>query len=90
MLPTAWQAVTYAECPAEGSLLVLGLGPIGDMACRIALHNNPGRTVIGVDLVPERLERARARGVITIDLNEAGDNLLEAVQSLTDAAALTR
>ena len=83
VLPTAWQAVTYAECPPEGSLLVLGLGPIGDMACRIALHNDPGRTVIGVDLVPERLERARARGVITIDLNEAGDNLLEAVQSLT-------
>ena len=84
VLPTAWQAVTYAEAPPEGSLLVLGLGPIGDMACRIALHNDPGRTVIGVDLVPERLERARARGVITIDLNEAGDNLLEAVQSLTD------
>ena len=42
VLPTAWQAVTYAECPADGTLLVLGLGPIGDMACRIALHNDPG------------------------------------------------
>ncbi|SEQ92373.1 zinc-dependent alcohol dehydrogenase [Microlunatus flavus] len=84
VLPTAWQAVTYAEAPPEGSLLVLGLGPIGDMACRIALHNDPGRTVIGVDLVPERLERARARGVTVIDLNEVGDNLLEAVQALTD------
>ena len=38
---------------ADGTLLVLGLGPIGDMACRIALHNDPGRKVIGVDLVPE-------------------------------------
>jgi threonine dehydrogenase-like Zn-dependent dehydrogenase len=84
VLPTAWQAVTYAEAPPEGSLLVLGLGPIGDMACRIALHNDPGRTVIGVDLVPERLERARARGVTTIDLNEVGDDLLQAVQDLTD------
>ncbi len=84
VLPTAWQAVAYAAAPPEGSLLVLGLGPIGDMACRIALHDNPGRTVIGVDLVPERLERARSRGVITIDLNEAGDHLLEAVQGLTD------
>ena len=84
VLPTAWQAVTYAECPADGTLLVLGLGPIGDMACRIALHNNPGRKVIGVDLVPERLARAKARGVEVIDLGEHGDDLLEVVQSMTD------
>ncbi|GAB2568039.1 zinc-dependent alcohol dehydrogenase [Microlunatus antarcticus] len=84
VLPTAWQAVTYAECPADGTLLVLGLGPIGDMACRIALHNNPGRKVIGVDLVPERLARAKARGVEVIDLDEHGDDLLEVVQSMTD------
>ncbi|GAA3576368.1 zinc-dependent alcohol dehydrogenase [Microlunatus spumicola] len=84
VLPTAWQAVTYAECPADGTLLVLGLGPIGDMACRIAMHNDPGRKVIGVDLVPERLARAKARGVEVIDLNEHGDDLLEVVQSMTD------
>jgi len=84
VLPTAWQAVTYAECPADGTLLVLGLGPIGDMACRIALHNDPGRKVIGVDLVPERLARAKARGVEVIDLNEHGDDLLEVVQSMTE------
>ena len=83
VLPTAWQAVTYADCPADGTLLVLGLGPIGDMACRIALHNDPGRTVIGVDLVPERLARAKARGVQVIDLNEHGDDLLEVVQGMT-------
>src|SRR3954470_1993112 len=53
VLPTAWQAVAYADAPDDGTLVVLGLGPIGDMACRIALHNEPGRTVIGVDLVPE-------------------------------------
>jgi threonine dehydrogenase-like Zn-dependent dehydrogenase len=28
--------VEYAGVPDGGSLLVLGLGPIGDMACRIA------------------------------------------------------
>ena len=83
VLPTAWQAVTYADCPADGTLVVLGLGPIGDMACRIALHNNPGRKVIGVDLVPERLARAKARGVEVIDLSEHGDDLLEVVQSMT-------
>ena len=34
VLPTAWQAVEYAAVPAGGSLAVLGLGPIGDMATR--------------------------------------------------------
>ena len=38
VLPTAWQAVEYAGVPDGGTLLVLGLGPIGDMAARIAIH----------------------------------------------------
>ena len=33
VLPTAWQAVEYLAVPDGGSLLVLGLRPIGDMAC---------------------------------------------------------
>jgi threonine dehydrogenase-like Zn-dependent dehydrogenase len=61
VLPTAWQAVEYAAIPAGGTVVVLGLGPIGDMACRIALHR--GYRVIGVDLVPERLRRAELHGV---------------------------
>src|SRR5918911_5471927 len=56
VLPTAWQAFEYAAVPPGGSLAVLGLGPIGDMACRIARNRGVER-VIGVDLVPERLER---------------------------------
>src|SRR5687767_11872345 len=38
VLPTAWQAVEYAGIPDGGTVVVLGLGPIGDMSCRIALH----------------------------------------------------
>jgi threonine dehydrogenase-like Zn-dependent dehydrogenase len=38
VLPTAWQAVAYADIPDGGSVAVLGLGPIGDMAARIADH----------------------------------------------------
>ena len=60
VLPTAWQAVEYAAIPDGGSVVVLGLGPIGDMSCRVALERGAGQ-VIGVDLVPERLERACAR-----------------------------
>ena len=80
VLPTAWQAVEYAAIPAGGTVLVLGLGPIGDMAARIALHR--GHIVIGVDLVPERLARARARGVVTLDLTEH-DDLTASVRELT-------
>jgi threonine dehydrogenase-like Zn-dependent dehydrogenase len=61
VLPTAWQAVEYAGTPDGGTLVVLGLGPIGDMASRIAHHR--GHRVISVDLVPERLRRARDFGV---------------------------
>jgi threonine dehydrogenase-like Zn-dependent dehydrogenase len=82
VLPTAWQAVEYAGVPDGGSVTVLGLGPIGDMACRIALHR--GHRVIGVDLVPERLERARARGVEVLDLREHDKDLAEVVRGMTD------
>src|ERR1700704_2499502 len=36
VLPTAWQSVEYANIPDGGTGAVLGLGPIGDMAARIA------------------------------------------------------
>ncbi|MFI8853110.1 zinc-dependent alcohol dehydrogenase [Streptomyces sp. NPDC053499] len=81
VLPTAWQAVAYADIPKGGSVTVLGLGPIGDMATRIAQHQG-AELVIGVDLVPERLERARAHGVHTLDLREHHD-LGAAIRELT-------
>ncbi len=82
VLPTAWQAVQYAGIPDGGSVVVLGLGPIGDMAARIAQHL--GHRVIAVDLVPERLARASARGIETIDLTDHGDDLGEVVRGSTD------
>jgi threonine dehydrogenase-like Zn-dependent dehydrogenase len=82
VLPTAWQAVEYAAVPEGGSLLVLGLGPIGEMCARIAKHRGVER-ILAVDFVPERLERARARGVQALDL-VADDGLRERVLSLTD------
>jgi threonine dehydrogenase-like Zn-dependent dehydrogenase len=82
VLPTAWQAVVYADVPHGGSLVVLGLGPIGDMSCRIAQHLGVAR-VIGVDLVPERLDRARRRGVEVVDLSTV-DDLGDAIRGMTD------
>ncbi len=81
VIPTAYQAVEYADVPRDGSLLVLGLGPIGEMCTRIAQHRGAGQ-VIGLDLVPERLARSRAHGVETIDVTEH-DDLAEHVRDLT-------
>jgi threonine dehydrogenase-like Zn-dependent dehydrogenase len=72
VLPTAWQAVQYADVPKGGSVAVIGLGPIGDMATRIAQHLG-AETVIGIDLVPERLARAAAHGVVTVNVEEIDD-----------------
>jgi threonine dehydrogenase-like Zn-dependent dehydrogenase len=81
VLPTAWQAVQYANIPRGGSVAVLGLGPIGEMSCRIAQHLG-AETVVGIDLVPERLARAAAHGVQTIDLSST-KQLGDAVRELT-------
>jgi threonine dehydrogenase-like Zn-dependent dehydrogenase len=82
VLPTAWQAVEYADVPKGGSLVVLGLGPIGDMACRIAQQRGAEK-VIGVDLVPERLQRVRRRGVEALDLSAEND-VVETIRAMTE------
>ena len=79
VLPTAWQAVEYAAVPDGGTLVVLGLGPIGDMATRIAQRR--GHRVMGVDLVPERLQRARRNGVEVIELD---DDTVARIRDATD------
>ncbi|MEV0267929.1 zinc-dependent alcohol dehydrogenase [Hamadaea sp. NPDC050747] len=81
VLPTAWQAVEYAQVPPGGTLLVLGLGPIGQMAARIALHRDAGR-VLAVDLVPERLAYARESGVEALDLKQH-DDVVDLIRQLT-------
>jgi threonine dehydrogenase-like Zn-dependent dehydrogenase len=82
ILPTAWQAVDYADIPEGGTVAVYGLGPVGQFCARIARHRGAER-VFGVDLVPERLEMARRHGVEVLDLQEH-DDIVAAVRDLTD------
>ena len=81
VLPTAWQAVAYADVPAGGSLAVIGLGPIGQMACRVARHQGVEQ-VLGVDLVAERLAMAERHGAEVVDAG-AIDDVAEALRALT-------
>lgn len=79
ILPTAWQAVKYAELPGDGVLGVLGLGPVGQFTSRIGVHL--GHRVVAVDPVPERRAMAERHGVETFDLT---DDVLERIQDATD------
>ncbi|QLQ35073.1 zinc-dependent alcohol dehydrogenase [Micromonospora robiginosa] len=72
ILPTAWQAVKYADTPPGGTLAVFGLGPVGQFSARIGRHLGAGR-VIGLDLVPERLEMARRHGIEVLDVSQLDD-----------------
>ena len=81
VLPTAWQAVEYAEVPKGGSVAVFGLGPVGQMATRVARARG-AETVIGVDLVPERLEMASRYGVDTLDVTEHHE-VADAIRDMT-------
>jgi threonine dehydrogenase-like Zn-dependent dehydrogenase len=82
VLPTSWQAVEYAGVPEGGSVVVYGLGPIGQMSSRIARHK--GYRVIAVDLVPERLEMARRHGIEVLDMRDYDGDLPDAIREMTD------
>jgi threonine dehydrogenase-like Zn-dependent dehydrogenase len=81
ILPTAWQAVEYADVNGSDTLAVLGLGPVGQLAVRSALHRGVGR-VIGVDLVGDRLALARGCGAEVVDASDT--DVTQALRDLTD------
>jgi threonine dehydrogenase-like Zn-dependent dehydrogenase len=82
ILATAWQGYEFADVPKGGSVAVFGLGPVGQFVTRVARVQGAD-TVVGIDLIPERLEMARRHGVETIDLR-AVDDVAAAVRDLTD------
>jgi threonine dehydrogenase-like Zn-dependent dehydrogenase len=62
---------------------VIGLGPIGEMATRIAKHLGADR-IVGIDLVPERLQRAAEHGVEVIDVREFEGDQQALAQAVRD------
>ncbi|MPY79905.1 MAG: alcohol dehydrogenase catalytic domain-containing protein [Actinophytocola sp.] len=81
ILPTAWQAVRYADVGEGSSCAVIGLGPVGQFCVRVARYLGAER-VIGVDNVPERLELARKHGAEVIDTSQTSD-VAEAIADAT-------
>jgi threonine dehydrogenase-like Zn-dependent dehydrogenase len=87
VLPTAWQGVTYAEMEPGMCVAVFGLGPIGQMAARLA--GRQGASVIGVDHVAERRAMAERHGATTID-PDVTDDVPGAIVDLTDGLGADR
>lgn len=82
VLPTAWQAVEYAGVGPGDTLLVLGAGPIGDMAARIAVDR--GCRVLVADPIPERLGRVATYGAETLPMVSPDDRVLDVVRGITN------
>ena len=72
ILPTAWQGVVYANVQPGSTVAVIGLGPVGQFAVRVAKHLGAER-VIGVDRVPERLALAQRYGAEPLNFEEVDD-----------------
>ncbi|MGI4893564.1 MAG: alcohol dehydrogenase catalytic domain-containing protein [Janthinobacterium lividum] len=81
ILPTAWQGVQYADVPDGGTLAVLGLGPVGQLAARIGLHL--GYDVIAVEPVAERRQMAQRHGVSAIELTDDAADVVEQLRERT-------
>ncbi|MFJ6133741.1 zinc-dependent alcohol dehydrogenase [Janibacter terrae] len=88
VLPTSWQAARYADIGEGDTVVVMGLGPIGQMTARAARLQGAER-VIGVDLVDERLAMAAAHDMETIDVRTV-DDLPSAVREITDGRGADR
>jgi threonine dehydrogenase-like Zn-dependent dehydrogenase len=72
VLTTSWQAAKWADIDAGDTVVVTGLGPIGQMCARIARHLGAGR-VIAIDNVPERLAMAERNGIEVLNFDTVDD-----------------
>lgn len=72
ILPTAWQAVKYADTSEGSTCAVIGLGPLGQLCARVAKYLGAEK-VTGVSRVPERLDMARRYGIDVLDGSRVND-----------------
>jgi threonine dehydrogenase-like Zn-dependent dehydrogenase len=76
---TAYQGILRAGVSGRDRVLVVGLGPVGLGAVMLAASS--GAEVVGVDLVPERLELAKNAGAAHVV--RGGEGAAEQVMELT-------
>ncbi|AZS37280.1 putative zinc-binding alcohol dehydrogenase [Microbacterium lemovicicum] len=79
ILPTAWQGVQYAEVPQGGTMVVMGLGPVGQFAARIGVQR--GYRVLAVEPEADRRAMAERHGVLAYDLT---DDVVDQLRDVTE------
>jgi S-(hydroxymethyl)glutathione dehydrogenase/alcohol dehydrogenase len=82
LLPTAWTGVTWGGVKGGETVAVFGCGPVGLLSQKVARFKGAER-VIGLDLVPERLAKAReVAGSDTIDVSK--EDAVERIRAMTN------
>ena len=81
IFPTGYIAVDWANLKGGETVVVFGCGPVGIMAQKSAWLQGAER-VIGVDIQPYRLERAKASAKSEV-INAAEEDVVEIVRQLT-------
>lgn len=82
IFPTGWAAVDWAEPKGGETIAVFGCGPVGIMAQKSAWLRG-AKKVIGVDILPYRLEMARTIAGSEV-INADDQNPVDAIRSMTD------
>jgi len=81
ILPTGWQAATFADIRPTDTVAVWGCGPVGLFTIQSAIVQG-ARRVIAIDDVPERLAMADALGAERLDRSQL--KVLPTLQDMTD------
>ncbi len=82
---TAYEGIVRGEVSGSDHVLVVGLGPVGMMAMMLA-KGRGAKTVIGVDVIPERLATAKKLGLMDHGFL-TGDGVTERIRELTAGGA---
>ncbi len=82
IFPTGYTAIDWADLKGGETVVVFGCGPVGIMAQKSAWLKGAGR-VIGVDIQPYRLEKARQTAGVEV-INAKEEKVAEVVRSMTE------
>jgi threonine dehydrogenase-like Zn-dependent dehydrogenase len=85
--PTSWFGCRLAEVSDGDTVLVLGAGPVGQLAVTSAYQQGAGRVLV-VDGIASRLDQAKGRGAEAIDFN--AEDPVAVVQELTGGVGVDR
>ncbi len=79
---TVYEAIEKVGVSGNDTVLITGLGPVG-LAAAALCRKLGSHKIIGIDVVPERLELARSLNLCDVVLRSGADNVAE-VKTLTD------